>query len=68
MAYTVELSDEDVALLRELLRGEQAALHSMIRRTDAPHEDLHQRRRRIDRILEALERGRPSVQSGKESG
>ncbi|MFN3484260.1 MAG: hypothetical protein ACK44W_02070 [Planctomycetota bacterium] len=68
MTYTVELSDEDVALLRELLRGEQAALHSMIRRTDVPHEDLHQRRRRIDRMLEALERGCRSVQSGKESG
>lgn len=66
MAYAVELPDEDWALLRELLRGEQAVLHSVIRRTDVPHEDLHDRRRRVDRILEALERGGRSV--GTERG
>jgi hypothetical protein len=67
MAYTVERTDDDGALLRDLLRGEQAALHRMIRRTDAPHEDLHERRRRVDRILEALERGRRAAAPGKDT-
>jgi hypothetical protein len=54
MMHSLDLSDEERAIVRELLEIERRDVHSEIRRAMVPHDDLRLRLQRVESALGKL--------------